>query len=77
MSKFTSFFLFLGSQEQQPLLSKIRREGVFKSVDSMKPQQDDKKPKYNLICIGSTKDAKNRINCRKEFRMSIPGRPPL
>ena len=27
----------------------------------MKPQQDDKKPKYNLICIGSTKDAKNRI----------------
>ena len=27
----------------------------------MKPQRDDKKPKYNLICIGSTKDTKNRI----------------
>ena len=27
----------------------------------MKPQQDEKKPKCNLICIGSTKDPKNRI----------------
>ena len=27
----------------------------------MKPQQDEKKPKYNLICIRSTKDPKNRI----------------
>ena len=27
----------------------------------MKPQRDDTKPKYNLICIGSTKDTKNRI----------------
>ena len=50
-------------QEQQPLLSKIRREGVFKSVDHVKAtqQQDETKPKYNLVCIGSTKDQKNRM----------------
>ena len=46
--------------EQQPLLSKIRREGAFKPKDTFKTQ-DEKKPKYNLICIGSTRDAKNRI----------------
>ena len=47
--------------EQQPLLSKIRREGTFKPMDVVKINQDEKKPKYNLICIGSTKDSKNRI----------------
>ena len=46
--------------EQQPLLSKIRCEGSFKPKDTIKTQ-DDKKPKYNLICVGSTSDAKNRI----------------
>ena len=50
-------------QQQQPLLSKIRREGVFKSVDHIKTakRQDEMKPKYNLVCIGSTKDQKNRM----------------
>ena len=47
-------------REQQPLLSKIRREGAFKPNDTIKTQ-DEKKPKYSLICIGSTRDAKNRI----------------
>ena len=50
-------------QQQQPLLSQIRREGVFKSVDHIKTakRQDEMKPKYNLVCIGSTKDQKNRM----------------
>ena len=50
-------------EQQQPLLSKIRREDVFKSVDHIKTakQQDKTKPKYNLVCIGSTKDQKNRM----------------
>ena len=43
------------------MLSKIRREGTFKPMDVVKINQDEKKPKYNLICIGSTKDSKNRI----------------
>ena len=46
--------------EQKPLMSKIRREGAFKSMEHVKTS-DEKKPKYNLICIGSTKDSKNRI----------------
>ena len=52
-----------GIQEQQPLLSKIRREDVFKSMDHIKTtqQQDEMKPKYNLVCIGSTKDQKNQM----------------
>ena len=50
-------------QQQQPLLSKIRREGVFKSMDHIKTakRQDETEPKYNLVCIGSTKDQKNRM----------------
>ena len=36
---------------------------MFKSVDHIKTakQQDETKPKYNLVCIGSTKDQKNRM----------------
>ena len=44
--------------EQRPLLSKIRR--AFKNMECVKTT-DEKKPKYNLICIGSTKDPKNRL----------------
>ena len=64
------FFIFLflekllkhaGDNEQQPLLSNIRQKGTFKPMDVVKINQDEKKPKYNLICIGSTKDSKNRI----------------
>ena len=52
-----------GIQEQQLLLSKIRREGIFKSVDHVKTtqQQDETKPKYNVGCIGSAKDQKNQM----------------
>ena len=34
---------------------------MFKSVDHIKTakRQDETKPKYNLVCIGSTKDQKN------------------
>ena len=39
--------------EQQPLLLKIRHKGAFKPKDTIKTQ-DEKKPKYNLIRIGST-----------------------
>ena len=46
--------------EQKLLMSKIRCEGAFKSMEHMKTS-GEKKPKYNLICIGSTKDSKNRI----------------
>ena len=46
--------------EQQPLISKIRHEGAFNNLEQVKTI-DKKKPKYNLICIGSTKDSKNRI----------------
>ena len=44
-------------------MSKIRRDGIFKSVDHVKTtqQQDETKPKYSLVCIGSTKDQKNRM----------------
>ena len=36
---------------------------MFKSVDHIKTaqQQDETKPKYNLVCIESTKDQKNRM----------------
>ena len=36
---------------------------MFKSVDHIKTtqKQDEMKPKYNLVCIGSTKDQKNRM----------------
>ena len=36
---------------------------MLKSVDHIKTakQQDEMKPKYNLVCIGSTKDQKNRM----------------
>ena len=36
---------------------------MLKSVDHIKTakQQDETKPKYNLVCIGSTKDQKNWI----------------
>ena len=46
--------------EQRPLMLKIRQEGAFKNIEHVKTP-DKKKPRYNLICIGSTKDAKNRI----------------
>ena len=44
-------------------MSKIRREDVSKSVDHVKTtqQQNEMKPKYNLVCIGSTKDQKNQM----------------
>ena len=38
---------------------------AFKPKDTFKTQ-DEKKPKYNLICIGSTRDAKNRIILSEE-----------
>ena len=43
-----------------PEAMNMRCEGAFKPKDTIKTQ-DEKKPKYNLICIGSTRDAKNRI----------------
>ena len=46
--------------EQQPLLSKIRHEGAFKNLENIK-MSDKNKPRYNLICIGSTRDSKNRV----------------
>ena len=55
--------------EQKPLLSKIRREGAFKSMEHMKTS-DEKKPKYNLICIGSTKDSKNRISEKAQIQQT-------
>ena len=46
--------------EQRPLSSKIRHEGAFKNMECVKTT-DEKKPKHNLICIGSMKDPKNRL----------------
>ena len=46
--------------EQQPLLSKVRCEGAFKNLENIKTS-DENKPRYNLICIGSTRDSKNRV----------------
>ena len=54
--------------DQKPLLSKIRREGAFKTLEHMKPL-DEKKPKFNLICIGSTKDPKNRVVVSEKAQM--------
>ena len=46
--------------EQQPLLSKIRCEGTFENLENIK-MSDENKPRYNIICIGSTRDSKNRV----------------
>ena len=74
-----------GIQEQQPLLSKIQGEGIFKSVDHVKTtqQQDEMKPKYNLVCIGSTKDQKNwmilseRVQNEHSWSTAILTKAPL
>ena len=42
-------------------MSKIRREGSFKTMELPKHTEEHKKPKFNLVCIGNTKDSKNRV----------------
>ena len=45
-----------------PLMSKIRIEGKFKTLEKVKKDDEHTyKPKFNLICIGSVKDIKAHI----------------
>ena len=44
-----------------PLMSKIRIEGKFKTLEKVKKDDEhNNKPKFNLICIGNIKDIKAR-----------------
>ena len=49
------------STEQNSLILKIRREGLFKALEQQKTLDDIKKPKFNLICIRNSMDPKNRV----------------
>ena len=36
-------------------------DGKFKSMDKFKKEDEQQRPKFNLICIGNVKDNKSRI----------------
>ena len=36
-------------------------DGKFKSMDKFKKEDEQQRPKFNLICIGKVKDNKSRI----------------